>query len=355
MAPALMYHAARTSMGTTIVYAGVGDGTCRHRANALAALGHTVHHVLSGPPRSRAGFQLYRVSYKLGRPFDLCGANAAIAREVARRRADVVWIDKGLEIRPATLAALRRQPSPPALVAYSPDDMLNPQNQSRYYLEGLALYDLHVTTKSYNVAELRELGARDVIFVDNAFDPATHRPLELSAEDRLRYGAGAGFVGAMESDRAEQIVRLAEAGIEVAVRGPGWERLGRSHPNLRLDPRTLHDIEYTKAINATRINLGFLRKVNRDQQTTRSVEIPACGAFLLAERTDEHLRLFEEGREAEFFSSFDELLEKCRHYLAHDAERQAVAAAGRRRCLASDYSNAGRLAGVLAHLARMTP
>ena len=107
---------------------------------------------------------------------------------------------------------------------------------------------------------------------------------------------------------------------------------------------------YTKAICSFDINLGFLRKLNRDLQTTRSVEIPACGGFLLAERTDEHRRLFREGVEAEFFSSRHELLENCRRYLAAPEVRRTVAAAGLERCIRSDYSYLRQVTLVLSAL-----
>jgi spore maturation protein CgeB len=73
------------------------------------------------------------------------------------------------------------------------------------------------------------------------------------------------------------------------------------------------------------------------------VEIPACGGFMLAERTAEHLELFDEGLEAEFFASDDELIDKCRRYLGDEDARGAIARRGHERCIASGYSNAGRL------------
>ena len=39
---------------------------------------------------------------------------------------------------------------------------------------------------------------------------------------------------------------------------------------------------------------------------------------MMAERTAEHLAMFEEGKEAAFFSNNEELLDKCSYYLAHE-------------------------------------
>ena len=68
---------------------------------------------------------------------------------------------------------------------------------------------------------------------------------------------------------------------------------------------------------------------------------------MLAERTDEHLALFEEGIEAEYFDSNEELLDKVRYYLSHEDERKRIAAAGRERCVRSGYSNEDRLSKML--------
>jgi spore maturation protein CgeB len=336
----------------SILYVGPRNGTCLQRAEALRSLGHTVHHVRSGLPRpSGPLYQLYRVAHRVTRYPDLCFANSRLLRAARRGGFDVVWIDKGLAIRPRTLDRLRALLPHARLVAYSPDDMVgNPGNQSRRYLDSIARYDVHVTTKSYNVPELEALGARRVIFVDNAYDPALHRPMVLSRGESARFAADVGFVGSFERDRAEMVHRLAEAGVPVVVRGPHWNRFEKTHPLLRIHDEYLDAEDYSRAVNATRINLAFLCKINRDLQTTRSAEIPACRAFMLAERTDEHARLYREGREAEFFGSFDELLAKCRHYLAHDDERRNVAVAGYRRCVLGGYSNAARLARVLEQL-----
>jgi spore maturation protein CgeB len=223
-------------------------------------------------------------------------------------------------------------------------------NNSSWFIQCLPLYDGFITTKSYGVAELSALGCRNVVFVDNAYDPLQHRPALEADGSPVAFETDVGFVGSHERDRAELIEFLARAGIPVTIRGNGWETVAnRRIPGLTILPPVYGD-DYARAISATRINLTFLRKMNRDLQTTRTIEIPACGGFMLAEQSNEHDRMFQDGREAVFFERPEELLAKTRYYLRHEAERAAIAAAGRTRCVASDYSYASRLRSAIVAL-----
>jgi spore maturation protein CgeB len=60
---------------------------------------------------------------------------------------------------------------------------------------------------------------------------------------------------------------------------------------------------------------------------------------MLAERTQEHLVLFEDGVEAVFFDSNDELLDMTRFYVKYPTVASKIGQAGRERCLRSGYSN----------------
>lgn len=338
-----------------IAYCGaLWDGsTARLRLEALQRLGHTVLGV--DTTHSLGGLRAIwvRSARKTGWAIDTAGVNLALLELATRHQLDIVWIDKGLTIQPMTLRKLREMIPGVRLVHYCLDDMSGKHNQSRRYLVGIPFYDLHTTTKSYNVAELQVVGAKRVLFVNNAYSPILHRPVVMSGEERACLGGPVGFIGAFEAERASAIWFLVTNGIPVRVWGAGWGKGWKEwaalhrHPGLKVEERAVFGLDYVKAICSFDINLAFLRKLNRDLQTTRSVEIPACGGFMLAERTDEHRKLFEEGAEAGFFDSRDELLEKCRYYLAHPDARRKVAAAGHQRCLRSDYSYDGQAALVL--------
>lgn len=336
----------------TILYVGTLNpgGTCLQRMQTLAKLGHRIVPLDLVPGRFhevRSTFA-WRVRNRLLGPTDDSHANERLLALPASPAPDLIWFDKAVTITLATLNALRaRWPGVYAL-AYSGDDMFNPRNQSRAWLERAPHMDLHVTTKSFNVQELFAIGARDVYFTDKGYSPEVHRPHEVTPEVFERFGGEAGFVGWPEGARERSMRQLARAGVPVRVWGP-WPRW-KSAPNFRVEGRPLWNDDYARALSAFKINLGFLRRVNRDRQTTRSVEIPACGGFLLAERTEEHLQLFREDVEAVFFANDDDLIDKARWYLAHDAERRRIADAGRRRCLQDGYAYDTRLDRILEYV-----
>jgi spore maturation protein CgeB len=69
--------------------------------------------------------------------------------------------------------------------------------------------------------------------------------------------------------------------------------------------------------------------------------------MMLAERTEAHLSLYEEDREAVYFETAEELLDKVRYYLAHDETRRRIAEAGYRRATGSGYTWRDRMAECL--------
>lgn len=320
------------------------------RFRVLQDLGHDVTGISIVRPGHLPvgrGRLIPRVLGKLGRPLDPIGVNRSLLDAVTSTRFDVIWVEKALMLRPATLEKCKAIQPRVVLASYTEDDMYARHNQSVYYRMGLKYYDVVFTTKSYNCHsnELPALGARRVVFVDKAYDKAAHRPISLSADAARDFGSDVGFIGTFEESRAAKLLLLAEAGFWVRVWGSGWNKWKGEQERLVVEGRPIFSDDYVRAICGTKINLCFLRKANRDLQTDRTMEIPACGAFMLAERTPEHLRLFTEGKEAAFFDIRDdtELIAKTAYYLAHDSEREQLSLAGRQRCLNSGYSHHDRL------------
>jgi spore maturation protein CgeB len=109
----------------------------------------------------------------------------------------------------------------------------------------------------------------------------------------------------------------------------------------------------SRVLNASKVNLAFLRKANRDRHDQRTFEIPACGGFELSERTDEVLSFFEEGQEIECFGSVEELREKAAYYLKHESQRRRIASAGLARLRRSPYSYTDHIQAILKRYSEM--
>lgn len=318
------------------------SSTSLHRHWALEKNADDIDKVEAGTVKTTLWFRIAYHSFQRGvsiRLPDQMKANAKIKALVSKNEYDVVWIDKGVTINRSTLIYIKQKSSRTKIVSYSPDNMALRHNQSLNYLQCLPYYDYVFTNKSYILEDMQGLGVKNIKFIHNMYEESFHYPRELSFTDIERLGGDVGFVGSWEKERCDSILFLVNNGIHVKVFGDGkWNVYKNASPFLTILPGIFSE-DYSRALQAFKISLCFLRKMNFDQQTTRTMEIPACGGFMLAERTQEHMELFEEGKEAAYFSSNEELLELCRYFLGHEEERISIAEAGLKRCKSSGYSN----------------
>lgn len=208
------------------------------------------------------------------------------------------------------------------------DDVSNQDNTTPRYLQAERSWDAVVTTKKHNVPELEGRGVTQVIEIAGAYDPSYHR-ITVPFESRP-YTIG--FVGAARQDRRRLPTAMAENFPDQSVvYGPRWRRYyPRGVKGTLLRPNASYN-EYTHAANTFQIGLVLLNSENRDTHTMRSYETPACGQLFLGQRTDEHQDMLEDGKEALFFDSPEELWSHARR-ITHDLpSMMRIALAGNRR------------------------
>lgn len=326
--------------------------TAMGRVRALESLGHEVRTLELFPPERglTRGLRALRRKAGLGPAHPV---NRQLVAQAASWPVEVLWVEKGVNVTAAALAEVRRLRPEARLVHYTCDRTEVPGNTSVDLVRALPAYDLVATTVKEELEYLARLGARRVVRTWHGYDPTLFRPppseaLDASLADRIV------FVGAWEQERGRTLAALVEAGLPVTIVSawPEWAAVAGRGGDLEWRREPVYGQGYPALLASGAVALGFLRKLSLDEHTQRSFEIPASGGLLLAERTAEHLALYQEGTEAVFFGSDEECVAQCRRLLADPGLRRAIVRAGMQRCGGSGYSWAGRVAQILTELAQ---
>ena len=324
-----------------VLYLGRTTGTSGHRARALQRLGHEVEILdvfecvpklpLIGPWHRYLGF---------------VGLASLIRTRVLDRLAgrcgfDLVWVDSGGVVSRELVQDLKRFAK--RVLNYNVDDPYGDRDVNAWfqYRRAVPAYDLVVVVRKENVEEARSLGALKVLLVYRSADEVAHAPIQLSQEDRAKWASEVLFAGTAFPERGPFFAELVKYGVPLSIYGNRWEKLNE-WKTLRpywKGPDLGEKFTYAAAIQSAKVCLGLLSKGNRDLHTTRSLEIPSLGGVFCSERTDEHLALYEENREAVFWNSAEECAAKCHALLSDDAWRLSVAENGRQRYLKNGWTN----------------
>jgi glycosyl transferase family 1 len=160
------------------------------------------------------------------------------------------------------------------------------------------------------------------------FAPATVKDYDVS------------FVGNNYGWRGELIQQISAAGIEVHC-------FGRGFPNGHIGAS-----EVARVLGRSKIVLGVGTVAHSRRIVTlklRDVDGPMSGSLYVTTHNPDLSALYDIGREIVTYRSPRECIRLLQYYLSHDAERQAIAAAGRARA-ARDHTWRQRIVRALAFI-----
>jgi len=297
-------------------------------------------------PAWTKGMPLWRryFQYQFRSGPDIYSYNKRLLSNIISTPPSIIWVEEPYFLFPETLSAIKRKTGALLVCAYS-DDPRDPAKKSRHFDNSIGIYDFIFTTKDDLQQKYFNEGCKYTGKFWKGYDPRRIYKISLNQEDLNKYQSTVAFIGHADfvhghSMRQVPLLTLASQVTNMKIWGRSWSKV-RWPKNLKkvIHPYQLDGLEYTKAISGSSMAIQIPSRLAQDTHSSRSVEIPACGTLLVAERTVDHQILFEEGKEAVFFGSISELVDKVNYYLNHENIRIKIAQAGYKRCVNSGYSN----------------
>lgn len=208
-----------------------------------------------------------------------------------------------------------------------------------YWKEMAKYYDFVFTIQKGDCVEaIRAAGAGCVQYLPTACEPRFHTPMNLSAEEREKWGSPVSFVGAGYHNRQQAFASLAHYPFKIW--GSEWPTCKPFDRLVQEDSRRISPEEYIKIFNASDINLNLHSSSERDGVdptgdflNPRTFELASCEAFQLVDERTLLPEAFTAGEEVVTFNSIADLKEKIDYYSTRPEERRRIARKGRERAL----------------------
>jgi hypothetical protein len=214
--------------------------------------------------------------------------------------------------------------------------------------EVLALGRLIGTTYITYRAQLdayRAAGIGRVEFLPQGLDPVADQP---AATSPASYRCDVSFVGSGQYPYRHELLRTVAAACRLQIRGPGWDD---APPDLPVAGGPVRGRRFARVVHGAAISLGASAVPAQDRDhasaSNRMWKVLGCGGLYLGPRVEGIEHFARHGEHCLWFGDQEEAVALIRQYLADDAGRAAIAAAGRAHALA-EHTYARRLALLLA-------
>jgi glycosyltransferase involved in cell wall biosynthesis len=152
------------------------------------------------------------------------------------------------------------------------------------------------------VEEFKRDGVANPIWLPHAVEPQAYPRFELLTK---KYDVC--FVGHVNSKNREDAL----------------DRLFSDFPNFYYGQQLFEDAARKFSESKICFNISMMDDLNM-----RTFEVMATGSFLLTNWIPTMEEVFEDGKHLVLYRSLDEMIDKAKYYLSHDAEREKIAQAG---------------------------
>ena len=313
-------------------------GTADSYSHALSELGHEAHEIVANAaPLQEAWAREHGARSSL--PFRL-RRERLVEEQSEEFGPDVVYVQNMKFFSRRLLGRLRRGGA-----------MIVGQIASEPPAESqLGAFDLVLTSFPHFVERFRAAGVRSE-YLRIGFDPRVLARLEADGATRDRHGAV--FVGALnrtQHSSGNAVVERAAARAPIEFWGYGARGWPESSPIHARYNGEAWGIDMFRVMYESKIALNrHIGVADRFANNMRLYEATGVGTMLLTDEKDNLGELFVPGREVVTYRDEHELVERMEHYLDHDDERRAIAAAGQARTL-REHTYRHRMEDLLAIL-----
>jgi spore maturation protein CgeB len=318
--PRIMVIAPGHAFSTLDVFRGLCAGLT---ANGCEVLPFPLHDTLESMDLIIGAAKHVGIAPPRGYPDPVLLASAGIPGLVMARQPDWVIVIHGQNIPPTIPVTLQRGGYPTALLCTE-----SPYQTAQFERDRAQHYAVVLTTERAAPALFTQNAPGTVHYLPHAYDPAVHTP------DGPRAAPCDVFLcGTRYPERAALLDGVDWSGIAFRDMTLHYQS-GETAPEVLAQVRANADVatHYRSArisLNAHRASVDFtsgatIAPGSAESLNPRAYEIPACGGFMLSDARAELADVF--GASVPTYASSADLERLIRYYLAHEDERQALAA-----------------------------
>ena len=258
-----------------------------------------------------------------GPPFTIL--HSSILYKLSTFNFDAILLEKNLYLS-ASFVSYLKSTFDVKIILFLHDNISISANHNRHLLQSLPCMNLILSTKSTNIDFIKSINS-NTLLIPNSVAVSDLSLLELSDyPSSFRYDIS--FVGRYETERGHFFLSLIDKypNLRFALLGPGWPLVSslNTFPNVFVNDGVWGDA-YSSFVANSFISFGLLSYVAGDTITTRTLEVPAFGGFLLSPRTQDTLALFGQDFSPFMFDTIDDAIDIINLFLSNASLRNSCA------------------------------